>query len=583
MTQADGNFLVEGKPFYITGANNHYLQFAPKAEVDRVLKDAAAMKLNTIRVWGFLDIGSLDKTMATSWSSYGPNAYDLNTRGVYFQAWDPSKGKPVYNDGANGLQRLDYLVFKAGQLGIKLIIVLANNWQHMGGVPQYMTWFYLEHPYDFYINDQAKQAYKDWVSHVVTRQNILTQTAYCDDPAIMAWELINEPHCDNVTTKVLTNWVTEMSSYIKQLDPHHLVGLGDEGFFDRKEGVGPAYNGSSGVDFEANLKIPAIDFGTYHLYPDWWKMTPEWGVQYIKDHIVVGKAIGKPVILEEFGWQNDSSKEKVYGMWLSAIYQENGAGWIFWRLVSSAENGTRPVDSDHFDIYYPGSVATSFTKWAQLFSAKETASDGGTIPEDLVSTAPESGAPAVDDVRVVLMSENIPRENVIDDFENYDGSNYALNSMYKRNKDGNNVKVSLDTENRNDGKFGLKYEYTLTEPGFCGIVKQKLRNTKWLGATGIQFWLKPDGSDNYFTIQIQETNGEAWEYGFKLGGNKEAKMVQMPFENFGKPGWCKVGDNKLNLRSISTVSIYMGKGNGDSTGVVYIDSIALTGDLGVKK
>ncbi len=656
VTQVGANFLLEGKPFYITGANNHYIQFAPQAEVDRILADAVAMKLNVLRIWGFLDIGSLDHSVATVWNSYGPNAYDLNTKGVYFQYWDPVENKPVYNNGVNGLQKLDYVIAKAGQLGLKLIIVLTNNWQHMGGVPQYMTWYYLEHQYDFYINDKAKQAYKDWANHLITRENTKTKISYRDDPAIMAWELMNEPHCDNVTTKVLTNWVAEMSAYIKQLDPHHLVAIGDEGFFNRINGTGAAYNGSSGLDFEENLKIPTVDFGTYHLYPDWWKTTPEWGVQYIKDHINTGKAIGKPVILEEFGWQNDASKEKVYGMWLDTIYKENGAGWLFWRLVAPAENGTRPVDSDHFDIYYPSGIAASFKNWAQLFTKKGTAAannadTNSVVPGEFNLVAPENGASKVNitpaftwqssagatnyeitiatdssfsvtvsnsltteskfvpttplsydttyywkvtalndagkqvagNAGASFTTENMPRVNIIDDFEDYNGSAYALNSMYKRNTDGNNVKVALDNVTKNDGKYGLKYEYTLTDPGFCGVIKQKLRNTNWQGATGIQFWLKPDGSDNYFTIQFQETNGEAWEYGFKLAGSKEAKIYQIPLENFGKPGWCKVGDNKLNLRSISNFSIYMGKGDNDTTGVVYIDSIALVGNLGAKK
>jgi hypothetical protein len=657
VTRANDNFLLDGKPFYLTGTNNHYIHFAPKAEVDRVLTDAVNMKLNVIRIWGFIDIGSLDHSVSTGWNQYGPNAYDLNTRGVYFQFWDPKTNKPVYNDGANGLQKMDYVISKAGQLGLKLIIVLTNNWQHMGGVPQYMTWYYLEHPYDFYNSDKPKQAYKDWVTHLITRENTLTKVAYRDDPTIMGWELANEPHCDNVSTKLLTNWVTEMSGLIKQLDSHHLVGLGDEGFFDAKNGTGSAYNGSAGLDFEANLKIPTIDFGTYHLYPDWWKTTPEWGVQYIKDHLNAGKTIGKPVVLEEFGWQNDGSKEKVYGMWLDTIYKENGAGWLFWRLVAPTENGVRPADSEHFDIYYPSSAATAFTNWAQLFAKKASAAESGTagssnaVPGEFSLIAPENGAAKVsispvfswqssataNSYEIIVATDNsfntsicttvtaetkfvpstplsygttyfwkvtalndagkkvaanagysfttesMPRANIIDNFEDYDGAAYALNAMYKRNNDGDNVKISLDSANKNDGKYGLKYEYTLTARGYCGVIKQKLRNTDWQGATGIQFWLKPDGSNNYFTIQLTETNGEAWEYGFKLGGSKEAKIYQIPFENFGKPNWCKVGDNKLNLRSISNISIYMGKGDNDSTGAVYIDSIALIGNLDSKK
>jgi hypothetical protein len=30
------------------------------------------------------------------------------------------------------------------------------------------------------------------------------------------------------------------------------------------------YDGGPGVDFDANLKLPSIDFGTFHLYPEGW-------------------------------------------------------------------------------------------------------------------------------------------------------------------------------------------------------------------------------------------------------------------------------------------------------------------------
>jgi mannan endo-1,4-beta-mannosidase len=41
------------------------------------------------------------------------------------------------------------------------------------------------------------------------------------------------------------------------------------------------------MDFEANLKLSNIDFGTFHLYPEAWGETPaeEWGLGYIQAHI----------------------------------------------------------------------------------------------------------------------------------------------------------------------------------------------------------------------------------------------------------------------------------------------------------
>ena len=41
------------------------------------------------------------------------------------------------------------------------------------------------------------------------------------------------------------------------------------------------------MDFDANLQIDTIDFGTFHLYPQSWSEYPidTWGTHYIQQHI----------------------------------------------------------------------------------------------------------------------------------------------------------------------------------------------------------------------------------------------------------------------------------------------------------
>jgi mannan endo-1,4-beta-mannosidase len=112
----------------------------------------------------------------------------------------------------------------------------------------------------WYNNTKAQTQYRAYIKAVVSR--------YTDSPAIFAWELANEARCKGCSTDVIYNWASDVSKYIKSLDPNHMVTLGDEGF-----GLpgGPTnsypYGTSEGVDFAKNLGIPTLDFGTFHMYP----------------------------------------------------------------------------------------------------------------------------------------------------------------------------------------------------------------------------------------------------------------------------------------------------------------------------
>ena len=81
-----------------------------------------------------------------------------------------------------------------------------------------------------------------------------------------------------------------------------MVSLGDEGFLDNgPSGSSWLYNGAEGVDWKKNLDIPTLDYGTVHVYPDSWKQTAGWGNSWINDHDTIGAAVGKPVVIEEYG------------------------------------------------------------------------------------------------------------------------------------------------------------------------------------------------------------------------------------------------------------------------------------------
>jgi mannan endo-1,4-beta-mannosidase len=185
---------------------------------------------------------------------------------VWFQAF-PNGTAPVINTGANGLQRLDYVVKAAEKRGIKLIIPFVNNWLDYGGMDAY-KYFCQEDQNsksEWYTSAKCQAQYQKYIKAVVTR--------YPNSPAIFAWELANEPRCAGCNVTVITEWARQTSKYIKTLAPKHMVAVGDEGFGLTAPPSSPDPSSypntfNEGTDFADLIALPDIDFGTFHLYPD---------------------------------------------------------------------------------------------------------------------------------------------------------------------------------------------------------------------------------------------------------------------------------------------------------------------------
>jgi mannan endo-1,4-beta-mannosidase len=191
---------------------------------------------------------------------------------------------------------------------------------------------------DFYREFAAKAMFQSWVQSIVTRQNQLTNLPYADDPTILAWELANEPRCpsDPSGTELLTEWLSDMSGFIRSLAPYQLIAAGDEGFFNHERaGKNWLFNGSCGVSTEDILGIPNIDFGTFHMYPDKWARNQDpqmFGQMWIRNHIEAGRRASRPVILEEYGLPASPERNKIYEAWLKTIEQEDASGDLVWMV-----------------------------------------------------------------------------------------------------------------------------------------------------------------------------------------------------------------------------------------------------------
>ena len=368
VTRKGAELRLNGAPYRFAGTNNYYLEYSSPAMVDALLESAAKNHLNVVRTWGFLDIGGKD----------GSGSVDANGKknGIYFQSYDGG-WLPEINEGDDGLRHLDYAIYKAGQLGVKLVIPFTNNWTAFGGMDQYVKWRGAAHHDDFYTDPVIRAWYKWWVFRLMFHKNAYTGVRYVNDPTILMWELANEPRCkgsglyppsESCNTETITRWADEMSGFVKLFDRRHLVGVGDEGFY-KNAGSDWTENGGEGVDSLGLAKLSNVDVMSAHLYPDNWGKTAEWGTTWITRHQRDAGAVGKPFFLGEFGLQDQEKRDAVYKSWTDAV-QLGGGNDLFWMLADGQGDGTFYPDYDGFTVYCPSSTCTLLSQHARRLAGQ---------------------------------------------------------------------------------------------------------------------------------------------------------------------------------------------------------------------
>ncbi|KAI8959177.1 glycoside hydrolase family 5 protein [Daldinia sp. FL1419] len=353
VTVKGSKFQLDGKDFNFAGSNAYYFPFERNAtDVELGLTAAKDAGLKVFRTWGFNDKNvTYDPQGLPQYGGEGAGATN-----AVFQWW--ANGTSTVN-----ITEFDKVVDAATRVGIKLIVTFTNNWADYGGMDVFTINLGGKYHDDFYRLPEIKDAFKQYIKQFVTR--------YKDSATIFAWELANEPRCGadavrnlpvsgNCTADTLTTWIDEMSTFVKSLDPNHLVTWGGEGGFNR-ESDDWAYNGADGGDFDANLALPNIDFGVFHTYPDWWTKTVAWSDQWIRDHAAASRKADKPVVHEEYGWMTPEVREQngippanatrleVEGGW-QKIMLEEGMADMYWQYGFSGYSYGRN-HNDGFTIY----------------------------------------------------------------------------------------------------------------------------------------------------------------------------------------------------------------------------------------
>ena len=260
------------------------------------------------------------------------------------------------------LRGLDHALAEMGRRKLSAVIYLTNFWEWSGGMMTYLYWTnggrYINmndpaHPWpefpdmssEFYGHAAAVRMFDDYVRAVVARRNSVTGQLYRDDPAILSWQLANEPRpggSDQAGHRHMSAylaWIDGTARLIKSLDPNHLVSTGSEGTMGCINEV------------ECVIKAhgsPAVDYVTAHVWPQNWSwadprnLAATWPTverktnEYIAQQIGIARRLNKPLVIEEFGFPRDSGsfepgmptsfKDRFYQLIYSAVLESVRSG-----------------------------------------------------------------------------------------------------------------------------------------------------------------------------------------------------------------------------------------------------------------
>jgi len=306
---ADGTqFRCDGKPYYYIGTNFWYGPILASegsgGDRDRLERELDALKK--------LGIGNLRILVGADSGSRHANTVEPVLQST----------PGAYNDTL--LAGLDFLLMEMGKRGMKAVLYLTNSWDWSGGFGFYLRATghgdspnaagegynrYVDYAAAFPEDTLAQRLYFDHVRVIVSRTNSYTRRPYRDDPAIMAWQICNEPRPFSRKNKTdFSRWISRTAALIKQIDPHHLVSTGSEGLY--------------GCETDTMLCAAIhgdkhIDYLTAHVWPANWGWADKDQLaeampnvldrtnRYIGLHEHMADSLQKPLVVEEFGYPRD--------------------------------------------------------------------------------------------------------------------------------------------------------------------------------------------------------------------------------------------------------------------------------------
>lgn len=340
VTRQGTQFVKNGKPYHYIGTNIWYASILGSqgtgGDRERLCHELDYLKsigVTNLRILSGPDAGSTLANPAKPYLQIAPG---------------------VLNDTI--LEGLDFVIAELDKRGMDAVIYLNNAWDWSGGYGFYLKECgygdspntnedggynrYVEYCANFSREPKAIEMYYNYIEAIVSRKNSITGRSYKDEPAIMAWQLCNEPRpFAKVNKEAFAQWISGAAALIKSIDPNHLVSTGSEGYIGCE------------VDMELCRRIHAdknIDYLTIHIWPVNWgwspRSNPDSGIKnaclesgkYIAEHIELAKQLDKPLVIEEFGY---SRKDNIPGTEPPTDSRDTFYCYIFEQVKSSVAQG----------------------------------------------------------------------------------------------------------------------------------------------------------------------------------------------------------------------------------------------------
>jgi mannan endo-1,4-beta-mannosidase len=381
------HFIIAGKPFRFVGANVSVMhRDEDRARMPETLRQASLAGIRVVRVWASGEGGPNDIGPVGADSADWPRTHPFR--------WAPGD----WNEEA--FVHLDNVIAEAARNKLLVQLCLTNWWRDTGGVTQYLRWAGIKDAADkkfpfginseramlFYTNDETRRLYREHLEKLTTRRNSVTGTLYRDDPNIFGWELMNEAQAVTSRWAERRAWIAEMSTYLKSLDPNHIIAPGDWGYrtaAERREWL-------------RDHQLPNVDYCDVHHYPlsdaDVSVESPTALREFIDNRAAAAEALKKPLVFGEFGMGVDGYKGFSEAEWYRAYLESNvragAAGAMFWILTPDVARGygvTYVTDRDK-------GVLTEVARASQMFASLASADPPERLTDDARHLVPRQFA-----------------------------------------------------------------------------------------------------------------------------------------------------------------------------------------------